>query len=239
MDELDAFAHTVAHDLKSPLATLLGRLGLAQLTLGEVDEATIRHHLEEAAYSARRLNEIIEELLILAGVRRQAIIPQPLDMAACATEAIDRLEALLKQCSADVVSPPSWPEAFGYAPWIIEVWVNFISNAAKYGGAHPRITLGGRVSPDSGTARFWVQDEGPGLEPEAQARMFVPFTRISAVRAKGHGLGLSIVRRIVEKLGGKVGVDSHPCAGACFWFELPTGATPAANGANATTELTP
>ncbi|HNH46288.1 MAG TPA: ATP-binding protein, partial [Myxococcota bacterium] len=70
------------------------------------------------------------------------------------------------------------------------------------------------------------------MEPDAKAQMFVPFTRISAVRAKGHGLGLSIVRRIVEKLGGKVGVDSHPGAGACFWFELPTGATPAATGAD-------
>ncbi len=71
-------------------------------------------------------------------------------------------------------------------------------------------------------ARFWVRDGGPGLSAAAQAALFVPFTRISTVRATGHGLGLSIVRRIAEKLGGEVGVDSTPGAGSCFWFELPT-----------------
>jgi two-component system sensor histidine kinase/response regulator len=70
--------------------------------------------------------------------------------------------------------------------------------------------------------RAWVEDRGPGLDAAGRARMFVPFTRIATVRASGHGLGLSIVRRIVEKLGGKVGVESEPGAGARFWFELPT-----------------
>lgn len=222
LDELDAFAHTVAHDLKNPLATLHGRLDLAGMMLGKADEATTRHHLAEATKAAHRLNDIIEELLILAGVRRQAIVPQALDMGACATEAVDRLEALLRHHAAVVELPDSWPAACGHAPWVIEVWVNFISNAAKYGGANPLITLGGRVGPDGASARFWVQDHGLGLDDAAQAQMFVPFTRISAVRARGHGLGLSIVRRIVEKLGGQVGVESQPGAGASFWFELPT-----------------
>ncbi len=221
LDELDAFAHTVAHDLKNPLATLNGRIDLAGLMLGKVDETTMRHHLAEASTAARRLNEIIEELLILAGVRRQAIVPVAIDMAGLASEAVDRLESLLRQNSAVVRLPDVWPTAFGYGPWIIEVWANFISNAAKYGGTNPLITLGGKVNADGRTARFWVQDTGRGLDPAAQAKMFVPFTRISAVRAKGHGLGLSIVRRIIEKLGGMVGVESTPGAGACFWFELP------------------
>jgi signal transduction histidine kinase len=70
--------------------------------------------------------------------------------------------------------------------------------------------------------RYWVEDRGAGLDAEAVGKMFVPFTRIGSVRASGHGLGLSIVRRIVEKLGGTVGVESSPGAGARFWFELPT-----------------
>jgi len=222
LDELDAFAHTVAHDLKNPLATLNGRLDLAGMMLGTADEATTRHHLAEATKAAHRLNDIIEELLILAGVRRQAVVTQPLDMAACATEAIDRLEALLQKQAAVVRRPDVWPAAYGHAPWIIEVWVNFISNAAKYGGAQPVITLGARPGENGANARFWVQDSGLGLDPAAQEQMFVPFTRITSIRAKGHGLGLSIVRRIVEKLGGQVGVESAPGAGACFWFELPT-----------------
>jgi signal transduction histidine kinase len=222
VDELDAFAHTVAHDLKSPLATLHGRLELAAMMLGKVDESTMRHHLAEATTSAKRLNDIIEELLVLAGVRRQAIAPASLDMAAITAESVDRLESLLKQHPATIRFPAAWPAAVGHAPWVTEVWVNFISNAAKYGGPDALITLGGESNPDGASARFWVQDAGPGLDDAAQAQMFVPFTRVSKVRAKGHGLGLSIVRRIVEKLGGQVGVESRPGAGARFWFELPT-----------------
>jgi len=222
LDELDAFAHTVAHDLKNPLATLCGRIELTEMLVGRSDAATLREHLAEAAKSARRLSNIIDELLLLAGARRQTIVPQPLDMAAIAAESIDRLESILQQKSAVLQQPDSWPAAVGHAPWVIEVWVNFISNAAKYGGANPRITLGGETSADGRSARFWVQDAGPGLDEAGRQKMFVPFTRISTVRAKGHGLGLSIVRRIVEKLGGQVGVESSPGAGARFWFELPT-----------------
>ena len=226
-DELDAFAHTVAHDLKSPLATLHGRLELASMMLGKVDESAMRHHLAEATTSAKRLNDIIEELLVLAGVRRQAIAPAALDMAAITAESVDRLESLLKQHPATIRFPATWPAAVGHAPWVTEVWVNFISNAAKYGGPDALITLGGAPQPDGASARFWVQDTGSGLDEAAQAQMFVPFTRVSKVRAKGHGLGLSIVRRIVEKLGGQVGVESRPGAGARFWFELPTKASEA------------
>ena len=70
-------------------------------------------------------------------------------------------------------------------------------------------------------ARFWVQDNGPGLSAEAQARLFTPFTRLDQARIQGHGLGLSIVRRIVEKLGGQVGVESQPRQGSRFFFTLP------------------
>ena len=66
-----------------------------------------------------------------------------------------------------------------------------------------------------------MRDHGPGLPPEIISKLFVPFTRITAVRAKGHGLGLSIVRRIAEKLNGTAGVQSTLGQGACFWFELP------------------
>lgn len=72
-------------------------------------------------------------------------------------------------------------------------------------------------------ARFWVQDNGPGLSAEAQAALFAPFTRLDQVRGQGHGLGLSIVRRIVEKLGGQAGVESRPGQGSKFFFTLPLG----------------
>jgi two-component system sensor histidine kinase/response regulator len=226
LNELDAFAHTVAHDLKNPLGTLTGRLHLLGVKLGAADEATLRHELAEAQNSANRLNEIIDELLVLTGVRRQNVTPESLDMRAIVAESIDRLDELLRRYSVAISLPDQWPAAFGHAPWIIEVWVNYLSNAAKYGGASPAITLGGEVGADGRSARFWVQDKGPGLDEAGRRNMFVPFSRISTIRASGHGLGLSIVRRIVEKLDGQVGVDSTPGSGARFWFELPTAVKP-------------
>jgi signal transduction histidine kinase len=108
----------------------------------------------------------------------------------------------------------------GYAAWIEEVWANYLSNAIKYGGDPPMITLGSDL-PTPGCARFWVRDNGPGLSPNQQSLLFMPFTRLHTGRAEGHGLGLSIVRRIIERLGGSAGVESIPGHGATFFFTLP------------------
>ena len=222
LDELDAFAHTVAHDLKNPLATLVGRIDLLGMLMDSADKAALRHHLDEAMKSSTRLSGIIDELLILSSVRRQTVASEQLDMAAIAAEAIDCLDSLIKRQNARLEVPTTWPASVGHPPWIMQVWVNYISNALKYGGEAPVIKLGSEPSADGKFVRFWVQDSGPGLDDDAKARLFVPFTRIRTIRASGYGLGLSIVRRIVEKLGGKVGVISTPGSGAKFWFELPS-----------------
>ncbi len=102
-----------------------------------------------------------------------------------------------------------------------EVWFNYISNAIKYGGQPPRVELGADFPPDApGMVRFWVRDNGPGLTPEEQSRLFTPFTQVRHT-GRGHGLGLSIVKRIVEKLGGQVSVESQPGQGSTFFFTLP------------------
>lgn len=227
MDELDAFSHTVAHDLKNPLATLLGRLQLLGMMLDTGSPEMLRRNLDSAHKSAVRLEEILEELLILAGVRRQEVARETVAMGPVVSEALDRIDALLKESKAEVQVPEVWPECVGHAPWITQIWVNYISNAAKYGGVPPKIELGGEPVAD-GKVRFWVRDHGPGLDAAGVAQMFVPFTRISSIRAKGHGLGLSIVRRIAEKLGGSVGVETSPGQGARFWFELPAANAPKA-----------
>jgi signal transduction histidine kinase len=117
------------------------------------------------------------------------------------------------------------------------VWANYISNALKYGGTPPRIELGytlldpRNAKPDPASSiqlpassiQFWVQDNGPGLTEVQQGRLFTQFTRLHQVRAEGHGLGLSIVQRIVTKLGGDVGVESEVGQGSRFWFTLPCG----------------
>lgn len=226
IDELDAFAHTAAHDLRSPLWTLGVRLELVTRSIqaGHADMAL--KQVAAAAESADQMKSIIEELLLLSGVRHQVVESESLDMGAIFHEATDRLSAALQATGAEIAAPTQWPVAFGHGPWLIHVWMNLLSNAAKYAGPNARITVGSAPSGDGQHVRFWVQDQGPGLSVQAQRQMFAPFTSLSNVRAKGTGLGLSIVRRIVEKLKGRVGVDSEEGHGACFWFELPAAAVP-------------
>jgi signal transduction histidine kinase len=163
---------------------------------------------------------IIEELLLLAGVRRLEVEAKPLDMDDIVAEAQERLFDLINEHQAEIISPVAWPTALGYAPWIEEVWVNYLSNAVRYGGQPPRVELGATTQTD-GTIRFWVRDNGIGLTEKEQSRLFVPFTRLSQIEAKGYGLGLSIVRRIIDKLGGQVGLESELGRGSVFYFTLP------------------
>lgn len=147
--------------------------------------------------------------------------PIPVEMGSVVDEALQRLSVMIKEHGAEVVKPGAWPVAMGYAPWLEEVWVNYVSNAVKYGGRPPRIELGS-MSRSDGTVRFWVRDNGHGLTAEEQSRLFQPSTRLEQHRITGYGLGLSIVRRIVEKLGGRVDVESEPGRGSTFSFVLPT-----------------
>jgi signal transduction histidine kinase len=217
-EELDAFAHTVAHNLKSPLGTLMGIAEALTLDLS-LPPDEIRLYLESIARSGRKVNNIIDELLVLASVRKREVKPVPLNMAGIVAEAQQRLNDLIVQTQAEVIAPESWPAALGYAPWIEEVWVNYLSNGIKYGGDPPRLRLGATIQPDN-QVQFWVRDNGPGLTLEERTRLFKPFTRLAEVRTQGYGLGLSIVRRIVEKLGGQVGVESEG-EGSTFSFTLP------------------
>jgi len=219
-EELDTFSHTVAHDLKDPLALVVG---LAEV-LGE-EYATMsgeerRRYLRRMARSGRRMSNIIDELLLLAGVHRMEVEMGPLDMASIVVETQQRLAHVIGDQQAEIILPETWPVALGYGPWVEEVWANYLSNAIKYGGRPPRVELGATVQPD-GAVCFWIRDNGPGIPPEAQARLFTPFTRFDVVRARGHGLGLYIVHHIVERLGGQVGVESEVGRGSVFSFTLP------------------
>ncbi|MCP4539311.1 MAG: response regulator [Chloroflexi bacterium] len=219
--ELDAFAHTVAHDLKNPLTALITTGFLLENHFTTLSQEDIRLHTRMVTQNGRMMNNIIDELLLLASVREiDEIDTQQLDMGDIVTNAQNRLAFSVEEQQAEIILPNNWPIALGYGPWIEEVWANYISNAIKYGGQQPRIELGGTLTAD-GWVRFWVRDNGLGLTPEEQERLFTPFERLHQVRAEGHGLGLSIVQRIVEKLGGQVGVESTVGQGSVFFFTLP------------------
>ena len=224
--ELDAFAHTVAHDLKGPLSVLLGYASLLKMEMsgGQIDDVTLEIMASSLERNGKRMASIIDELLLLASIRREDEIPrEPLDVAAIVVIVQERLQAEIVRMEAEVRILPSWPRALGYAPWVEEVWVNYLNNALKYGGKPLRIELGAEISQNQ-MVRFWVRDNGTGLTPEEQEHLFTPFERLNQLRIEGHGLGLSIVQRIISKLGGEVGVESAPGEGSTFYFTLPLAA---------------
>jgi signal transduction histidine kinase len=220
--ELEAFAHTVAHDLKNPLSTIVNFIGILSEEYANQFDAQTLHLLKTIEQESWRSFEIIDALLLLASARRRHIHFSLLNMSSILRRVKQRLTPMIEQYNAQVDFPSEWPLAKGFAPWVEEIWVNYLSNAIKYGGRPPIIETGANPLPDSDFVRFWVKDNGDGLSPSAQKKLFTPFTRIGQSRVEGHGLGLSIVQRIVERFGGEVGLESHPGQGSLFFFTLPT-----------------
>ncbi len=220
-EELDAYAHTVAHDLKAPLGIIIP---LAELLAGQASVSLPpevgRKHARRILEYAYKMQEIVESLLLLAEARVRQVPLYPLDMGQVVAGALKRLAWTVQHYQVEIVHPQRWPTALGYAPWVEGVWANYLSNAIKYGGRPPRLELGGEVMPD-GMVRFWVRDNGPGISETLRDRLFVPFSRAPDGQIEGHGLGLSIARRIVERLGGEVGVESVEGEGSTFSFTLP------------------
>ncbi len=224
IEELDAFAHTVAHDLKNPLGVTISYAAFLQKYHVQLSPEELQQRLDTIVRNGQKMNNIIKELLLLASVRSEEVNLEPLPMAAIIAEVQSRMAFMIEEYQAEIVTPAAetWPTAWGYGPWIEEVWANYLSNAIKYGGRPPRVELGATSGP-GGMARFWIQDNGGGMTRAEQSRLFVPFTRFSQASVEGHGLGLSIVQRIVEKLGGSVGAESEgvPGRGSRFYFTLP------------------
>lgn len=219
--DLDAFAHTVAHDLKNPLARVIGYSELLLTDFDQLPNEDGRKFLTLLTQSGRKMNDIIDALLLLSSVRQQSDVDlQTLDTQVIILEVINRLHTMIEQYDGKITYSETWQEAIGYSPWVEEIWINYISNALKYGGSSPTIELGSNIE-DEHYVRFWVKDNGPGLNREQQAQLFTQFTRLHQTQAKGYGLGLSIVRRIAEKLGGRVGVESELGKGSMFYFTLP------------------
>ncbi len=221
--ELDAFAHTVAHDLKNPISAMINLTGmfLENYSPEKPFEEKWRKRLEFVEQAGQRTINTINALLKLAGVSRQTDWEvTPLNMKEITQRVLDQLLPTLKTTDLNIQQPDHWPVALGYAPWIEEVWMNYLSNAFKYGGQPLHLILGSDVQ-ENGKIRFWVQDNGQGLSPEAQSKLFTPFTRLHRGRVDGHGLGLSIVQQIIEKLGGEVGLESTLEKGSLFYFTLP------------------
>lgn len=220
-EELDAYAHTVAHDLKSPLTSLVGFSELLEKRYDTMPADRLGEYCSIIAQTGRKMTGIIDALLLLASVRKIEDVPTEwLDLPGMMQDIQRRLADAIAESSAEIMMPDHWPAVTGYQPWVEEIMVNYVSNAIKYGGQPPRVEIGA-TELANGYVRLWVRDNGSGLTPDEQARLFTPFTRLNQVSAQGHGLGLSIVQRIAEKLDGQVGVESAVGQGSTFYFTLP------------------
>lgn len=221
-EELDAFSHTVAHDLKAPLTTMFGYLELAiSDSQGVLNNETL-DMLYRVRISTQRLRRIIDGLLLLAQLRQadhplQTVEPYPVVEAA-----VDRFFTDIEERQIRIQIEPDMPAVIGFGPWLEEVFANLLSNAIKYIGkdnVEPSITV--RALEMGQIVRFEVQDNGLGIDPEAQKTLFEMFSRFHIGEARGLGLGLSIVRRLVTRLEGEFGVESREGEGSTFWFALP------------------
>ncbi|MEZ4708208.1 MAG: HAMP domain-containing sensor histidine kinase [Caldilineaceae bacterium] len=223
VEDLAAFSDSVAHDLKNPITHFLSFADYLREHHASLSAVEITGYMDVILRQSRKMHEIVDVLLLLARVRMADNLEvSPLNMATIVDNALARLSLEIREANAHVDLPEQFPRTLGYAPWVESVWVNYLSNGIKYGGESPTLTVG-TARENSAQVRFWVTDSGQGLTNEEQALLFHPFPRIRQPKGKrGQGLGLSIVKRIVEQLNGRVGVESKPGEGSCFYFTLPS-----------------
>ncbi len=222
IQELDAFTYTVSHDLKAPLSILQGYAEVMLDDYRDVLDAQAQMYLERISSNIQTMAQMIDELLLLSRIERDEYPPEPIQVAQVVESVLAQLEEKIVQRGVEIVLPDTWPTVVGQAIWLEQVFVNLIGNAIKFMDDEqpdPCIELGWERRQEG--VVFWVRDNGVGIAPEDQARVFELFTRLRTVRREGTGLGLTIVHRVVARAGGRVWVESALGQGSCFYFLWP------------------
>jgi PAS domain S-box-containing protein len=219
--DLDAYARSVAHDLKNPISSVVNLTELIKSSLSENNKEEALEMIGMVHDQSERMIRIIDDLLLLSRIRKEDLKIEPVNFGNILGEALFRLHDEISSSDAAVEMPDHWPDVLGHKQWLEEVLINLISNALKYGGRPPAI----RLECDNVTEsiyRFRISDNGNGLPPDALKKIFMDFERLGRKDIQGNGLGLSIVKRIIEKLGGTVTVesDNKPGRGCIFSFTL-------------------
>lgn len=222
-EELERFTYTVSHDLKSPLVTISGFLGfLEQDALsGRVDR--VKQDSQRIHEAVLKMQRLLNELLELSRIGRMMNAPSDVSLNELIAEAMEIVRGRLDERGITVHVHPDLPPAHGDKPRLLEVLQNLLDNAAKYMGeqANPTIEIGQRGEDvERGMPIFYVRDNGIGIAPEHHERVFGLFNKLDA-RTEGTGVGLALVRRIVEVHGGRIWVESALGRGSTFLFTLP------------------
>lgn len=219
---LEAFSYSVSHDLRAPIRAMQGFARVLLEDYGTVLDQTGRECALRIVSAAERMDNLVHDLLIYSrlGHTQLDLVPTPLQKIL--QEVVVSIEQDLKAKGAALEVADSLPTVLAHSTTLSQVLTNLISNGTKF--VEPAQKARVKVWADvlDGQATIWVQDNGIGISPENQARVFRVFERLhGADEFPGTGLGLAIVKKGVERMNGEVGVRSEPGAGSRFWVKLP------------------
>jgi len=219
--ELEAFSYSVSHDLRAPLRTIDGLLNVIQEDFGASVPAEARQHIEAISSQATRMGELIEDLLRLSRLGREPLQKRSVDMGALVQEVVGELRAGEAARNLEI-RIGSLPLAQADPSLLRQVWVNLVANALKFTRRREQaiITIEGAEGAEG--RLYSVRDNGAGFDPQRADRLFGIFQRLHGAKEfEGTGVGLSIVRRIIERHGGRIWAQGEPDRGAAFHFTLP------------------
>lgn len=223
--ELERFTYTVSHDLKSPLITIKGFLGFIKEDSRSGNIVRLESDIKRISDAAEKMQQLLNDLLELSRIGRVTNKPQEIRFDELIAEALELVHGRISQRGISVHVDEHLPTIFGDRQRIHEVLQNLIDNAAKFMGDQPspRIEIG-QQGELKGKPVFFVRDNGIGISPQYKDRIFGLFDKLDG-QTEGTGVGLALVKRIVEFHGGRVWVESEPGKGSTFFFTLPTSGT--------------
>ncbi len=217
--ELERFTYTVSHDLKSPLITIRGFLGYLEKDAREGNIERLTNDIERISKAAEKMGQLLDELLELSRIGRLMNEPEDVSFETIAQEARSLVEGRLGNRKIKVEIDPNMPNVYGDRIRLVEVVQNLIDNAAKFTNnqTNPKIQIGVRYK--NKEPIFFVKDNGVGIDPKYHEKIFGLFDKLDP-SSEGTGVGLALVKRIIEVHGGKIWVESELGQGATFCFTL-------------------
>ncbi len=221
--ELEAFSYSVSHDLRAPLRAIEGFAGMiVEDTAGALPEETLRR-LGVIRANARRMSALIDALLRFSRLGRHELQRDRVDMAGLARSAFEEAVSDAEERARIELRIGELPDAEGDASLLRQVWVNLLGNAAKYAAGRERPVVEVTAVPGEKETTYRVRDNGVGFDPRYVEKLFRVFERLHAPDAfEGTGIGLALVKRIVQRHGGEVSAEGREGEGACFSFSVPS-----------------